>query len=105
MGFFQFVEALNSLVIITNKRMNKKSVDCGILVACCSSLNCVLLISLNNSDKVDDVLVVEVRNLDRLCAVLTDNARSLDNIVILKEIKSTVILNVNDLNISYIVCK
>ena len=105
MSFLKLVEALNSLVIVTYKRMNKESVNCGGLVTCCSSLNSVLFISLNDSDKVDDVLVVEVSNLDRLCTVLADYARSLDNIVILKEIKSAVVLNVNNLNVSNIVSK
>ena len=105
MSFFQLVETLNSLVIVANKRMNEKSVDCGNLVARYSGLNRIFLICLNNSDKVDNVLVVEVLNLDRLCAVLADDAGSFDNIVVIKEIKSSVILNVDNLNILNIICK
>ena len=51
------------------------------------------------------MLVGEVSNLERLCTVLADYARSLDNIVILKEIKSAVVLNVNNLNVTNIVSK
>ena len=104
MCFLHFVEAIYSLLPVTNKRMNKKCVKSSLVGACLCSLNCVTLILLDNAHKTDDVAVVDFTKVNRLCTVLTDTSRHLDNVVGLEEGKSVAVLNVDNLNVADIVC-
>ena len=105
MSFFKLVEAVNGLFPIADKRMNKQTLDCIIVIACDCSLNRIFLICFNNSHKTDDMVVDMLGYGHGCCAVGADNRCDFNDIIVCHEGQSAVIPDVYNVNVTLIVCK
>ena len=83
------------LLPVADERMHEQRIDSCCLGTGCRCLDGVLLIRLYNAHETDDMSVIDLVDSDGLCAVLADNSGYLENVVIVHEINSAVILDVD----------
>ena len=103
MSPLHLLEALVCLLPITDERMHKQRIDSSCLGTGGRGLDGVLLICLYDTHKTNDMSVIDLVDSNRLRAVLADNGGYLENIVIVHEINSAVVLDVDYLDIALIV--
>ena len=94
MCFLELVEAVNGLFPVANKGMNKKTLDCVIVISCDSRLDSVFFICLNDSHKADNMSVNALGYGNGMCAVAADYSRNLNDIVVCHERKRAVVFDV-----------